>query len=384
MPKHSYEVEHVLMTADAVGGVWTYAIELAKGLARHGVRTTLATMGPLPTEDQRREAEAISGLTLYSSDYKLEWMSDPWQDVETAGKWLLALAERIRPDVVHLNGYCHATLPWPAPVIVACHSDVLSWWEAVKGEPAPEGEWSEYARRVREGLRCAGMVIAPTAAMLEAADRNFGPFEASRTIYNGRTSPDLYPAAKRNIVFSAGRLWDDAKNIRALVEVAPRLKWPTYVAGDFGGAERPRVRSLNLLGRLPSTAIGAWYSRAGIYCLPAKYEPFGLSVLEAALSGCALVLGDIPTLRELWSDVAVFVDPDDREGLIKALNWLADDDDARNRLGKRALACAQKYDSRTMACSTLFAYQDLKQTTELDLQLLTATYSLPHGGISLL
>ncbi len=32
--------------------------------------------------------------------------------------------------------------------------------------------------------------------------------------------------------------------------------------------------------------------------LPARYEPFGLSVLEAALSGCALVLGDIPSLRE--------------------------------------------------------------------------------------
>ena len=34
--------------------------------------------------------------------------------------------------------------------------------------------------------------------------------------------------------------------------------------------------------------------------LPARYEPFGLSILEAALSGCALVLGDLPSLRELW------------------------------------------------------------------------------------
>ena len=42
--------------------------------------------------------------------------------------------------------------------------------------------------------------------------------------------------------------------------------------------------------------IRPWFARAGIYALPAVYEPFGLSVLEAALSGCALVLGDIPSL----------------------------------------------------------------------------------------
>jgi hypothetical protein len=38
----------VLMTADAVGGVWTYALELSGALARHDIEVVLATMGPLP------------------------------------------------------------------------------------------------------------------------------------------------------------------------------------------------------------------------------------------------------------------------------------------------------------------------------------------------
>ena len=35
----------ILMTADTVGGVWTYALELAGALAPHGVEVALATMG---------------------------------------------------------------------------------------------------------------------------------------------------------------------------------------------------------------------------------------------------------------------------------------------------------------------------------------------------
>ena len=65
-------------------------------------------------------------------------------------------------------------------------------------------------------------------------------------------------------------------------------------------------------GRLTPPQMARVVSRApSIYALPARYEPFGLSVLEAALSGCALVLGDIPSLREIWDGAALFVDPDD-------------------------------------------------------------------------
>ncbi|HEX8375447.1 MAG TPA: hypothetical protein VF606_09745, partial [Geminicoccaceae bacterium] len=41
---------HVLMTTDAVGGVWTYSLDLAAALATRGVRTTLAVLGPAPDE----------------------------------------------------------------------------------------------------------------------------------------------------------------------------------------------------------------------------------------------------------------------------------------------------------------------------------------------
>ena len=110
-------VQTVLMTADTVGGVWTYAMELSRELAQHDVNVVLATTGRLATEEQRRTARAIPGLTLLETDYKLEWQEDPWQDVAAAGTWLLNIEEAIRPDLVHLNGYVHAALPcvWRVP-----------------------------------------------------------------------------------------------------------------------------------------------------------------------------------------------------------------------------------------------------------------------------
>jgi glycosyltransferase involved in cell wall biosynthesis len=86
------------------------------------------------------------------------------------------------------------------------------------------------------------------------------------------------------------------------------------------------------------------FARAAVYALPARYEPFGQSVLEAALAGCALVLGDIPSLRELWEGVALFVPPDDPGALRAALESLIRDPSLRARLAtdarRRALACS--------------------------------------------
>src|SRR5205085_10355716 len=105
-----------------------------------------------------------------------------------------------------------------------------------------------------------------------------------------------------------------AKNIQLLCGAASSLPWPVFVAGDTRdplGRGRA-LEGVRALGPLTSAEIAEWYARASIYALPARYEPFGLSVLEAARSGCALVLGDIESLRENWDGAAIFVSPDDR------------------------------------------------------------------------
>jgi glycosyltransferase involved in cell wall biosynthesis len=350
----------ILMTADTVGGVWTYALDLARALAERGVAVSLATMGARLTRGQWEEARAAPRLEVFASAYRLEWMAEPWEDVARAGKWLRRLEEQVRPDVVHLNGYAHAALPWCAPTVVVGHSCVLSWWEAVHGEAAPP-EWDRYRAAVRRGLRAADLVVAPSGAMLEALERHYGPLPAVRVIPNGRHPSLFAPGAKEELVLSVGRLWDQAKNTAALAAVARELPWPVYLAGeekhpDGGAARHDGVR---LLGRLTPPELAPWFARAAVYALPARYEPFGLSALEAALAGCALVLGDIPSLREVWGDAAVFVPPDDTAALREALLGLMRDGERRSRLAARARARAQRYTPGRMADGYLGAYREL-------------------------
>jgi glycosyltransferase involved in cell wall biosynthesis len=164
-------------------------------------------------------------------------------------------------------------------------------------------------------------------------------------------------------VLSAGRLWDEAKNVAALDAVAQDLTWPVYVAGDNAHAgDATPVSNVQMLGRLPQAELKECMARAAIYALPARYEPFGLSILEAALSGCALVIGDIATLREIWGDAALFVAPDDHEALRAALQSLMEDADLRQQMANRALQRATEYSTARMAQHYFDLYQELCRT----------------------
>jgi glycogen(starch) synthase len=353
----------VLMTADTVGGVWQYALELSRALIARGDEVVLATFGGMPSAAQHREAAAIPGLTLLPSDLKLAWMCAPWDDLARGAEWLATLSDQVRPDVVHLNDFSHGDLAWDAPVLMVAHSCVLSWWQAVHGTAAP-GTWDRYAAHVRASLRAADLVVAPTAAMLDAACRHYGPLRHTRVIHNGRSQPA--PAAgtavdEAPMILAAGRVWDSAKNLGALASVAPRLSWPVVIAGadrspDGDRIELPNVR---LLGQLSSEELAPWFARAPVYALPARYEPFGLTALEAALSGCALVLGDIDSLREVWGDAAIFVPPDDEDALAAALQALIDDPELRARQAARARARAARYTPDAMADGYRDAYSAL-------------------------
>lgn len=362
----------LLLHADAVGGVLSHAVELAAALAARGARVVLATEGgPVPLEVRARLA-AIPGLVHAAATFRLEWMEEPWDDVARAGEWLLALERREAPDVVHLNGFSHGALPFRAPKLVVGHSCVLSWFEAVRGAPAPAA-WDRYRRAVRAGLLGADAVAAPSAAMAAALVRHHGPLPAPAVVPNGRDAARFPPGEKAPLVLGAGRLWDEAKGAAALAAAAPELPWPVAIAGearapgagDGPPAAAPPVRGAPLLlGPLPERELARWLGRAAIFAHPARYEPFGLAVLEAALAGCALVLGDLESLRENWAGAATLVPPGDAAALAAALRALAGDGDRRRALAARARARALELTPARMADGYLALYGTLASAGE--------------------
>lgn len=346
------------MTADTVGGVWTFAIELAQALQGRDISVTLASMGGEPSPEQRREAESLANVRLCTSTYKLEWMPDPWDDVEASGRWLIDLERECSPDVVHLNTFGHGALPWRNPTILTAHSCVLSWWEAVRRTPLPD-EWKQYRSLVERSLHSATLVTTPSRAMLLSLVKNYSmDIARCRVMPNGRDPNRFSSRTKEPFVLAAGRLWDEAKNLSALRDVADSLPWPVYLAGPDAGpnGERMNPGACTLLGRLGSAELADWYSRAAIYAAPALYEPFGLSILEAGLSGCSLVLGDIESLREIWRDAAVFVPPHDRERLASALRSLMSDPAGREALAARSASRARELTAARMAADYAAIY----------------------------
>jgi glycosyltransferase involved in cell wall biosynthesis len=340
----------VLMTTDCLGGVWNYSIQLAEALREYDVQIALATMGPALNEFQRQEVQWLSNVQLYESTFKLEWMQDPWDDVARAGQWLLGLEKGLKPNIVHLNGYAHAALPWSSPTLVVGHSCVCSWFEAVrKCDPTPE--WSEYRRRVRLGLAQAGLVTAPTAAALDSLRRHHGQFRCAEPVHNGfDVDGDPMPLSD-DAVFCVGRLWDPAKNIATLDRAARDIRRPVVAAGATDGPDGQRIdlRGIRHLGFLDQALLWEWYHRAAVFVLPSLYEPFGLAALEAAQAGCALVLSDIPSLREIWADAAVFVEPEDHEALAREVNRLLDDSPLRRHYSYLAQQTARTYTLHRMA-----------------------------------
>ncbi len=287
-------------------------------------------------------------------------MDEPWADIARTGERVLSLSEKYSPDVVHLNGYTLASLPFGCRKLVVAHSCVLSWWQSVKREPAP-ARYDRYRRAVTAGLQAADVVVAPSNAMLRALQKIYG---LERGVVIPNATSDVAPTGvpKQDFVFSAGRSWDEAKNLRALAAVAGALSVPVYVAGK----DSERLPGVSPLGELGTTEMKYWFARAAIYVAPALYEPFGLAILEAAIHGAALVLGDIESLREVWADAAIYVAPDDAPSLRGAIELLVHDHALRVAMAERARHRAKHYSIADHARSYLKLYGRLQAGEELD------------------
>ncbi len=348
------------MTADAIGGVWQYSLELARGLTGRGVAVTLAVLGSGFSAAKRAEALRL-GIPVFEHSGKLEWMDSPWNDVRLSGEWLLRLADQVGADVIHLNGYAHAVLPWDRPVIVVAHSCVLSWYGSVRNREAPSS-FDAYRKAVQNGLQAANLVIAPSCFMRDALVCNYGPVRDVRVIWNGRNPECFQPGPKDAFILAAGRVWDEAKNFQVLDHAATRVHWPVYLAGESQHPEggHAMMSGLHLLEALEAADLARWYARASIYALPALYEPFGLTVLEAALSGCALVLSDLPSFREIWGDAACYVSPRDAGSWEKQLNALGADPERQGALAHRARNRGLELSAGRMTVQYLAAYQHVQ------------------------
>jgi glycogen(starch) synthase len=348
----------ILMTADAVGGVWTYALDLAEGLREQRTAVTLAVCGPSATEAQQVDA-AARGLTLVDTGEALDWTASSPAQIQDAGGRLAALADDLDVDLVHLNSPALAAeAVFRRPVVGVCHSCVATWWQAVKDAGPLPADFQWRTALQRRGLLACDALIAPSRAFAQAVATTYG-VAAPQVALNGRAPAQLPAVSRERMVFTAGRLWDEGKNARTLDLAARQLDAPFLAAGPTRSplGDTIHLQGLTCTGPLTTQAVTEHMGRARVFASAALYEPFGLGVLEAAQAGCALVLSDNPTFRELWSDAAVFVPARNAGAMADAIQTLLDDDLAWSRLSMAARQRAGRYTVEAMVAATLGVYR---------------------------
>jgi glycosyltransferase involved in cell wall biosynthesis len=377
-------VARVLLTTDVVGGVWDFSTTLARELVRRGTQVILLALGE-PSADQRRQASQ-AGAELVAEPLRLEWMQDSQADVVETQRVLDRLVQQFKPDVVHANQFAAAR--GAAPVVLTLHSDVLSWrkwtlapqppearptearrWEEASGgaQNASAGEWSEpaqvpaewqlYADLVRRALARADAVVGVSRFLAQEVQRLYGTSREIEVVPNGWPAAAEPPATRSKQTLIAGRVWDAAKNVRLALDARPPGA-RVLLAGEqrhpeTGGlADVPH--GVQQLGFLPRERLDDLLAQTRIYLSAARYDPFGLLPLQAALSGCALLLSDIPSYREVWGEAAVFFQPDQ---LRERWQGLLEDDAACARLARQARQRAlERYSPERMAERYLEVY----------------------------
>jgi glycogen synthase len=294
------------------------------------------------------------------------------RDIEESRRYLEMLVSEVQPDVLHFSQYCYGDIDVDVPRVVVAHSDVVSWWVSVHGNEPDDSPWiRQYRDHVERGLHGADLIVAPSQWMLNAVSRYYMQPQRGAVIYNGR-SPELFDPgrAKDNAAISVGRIWDEGKNVALLLQSSENSECsclPTIRIVGWAqepGREKKEVPpcppNVELLGAKAQQELRDLYASASVYVGTSRYEPFGLSPLEAALSGCALVMNDIPVFHELWGDSALYFHQNDARDMRGVIGELKHSPGLLEQYGARAYRTAcEKFTAARMVEEYEDAYQQV-------------------------
>lgn len=305
------------------GGLGVHSYELTRELTELGHRVTFLTPFPGPFTE-------VTGVTFVTPsapagavgappgtyDRVLEPDGRVADAVTAYNDWIREQATTAPVDVVHVHdwfgtvGAAGLAARLRRPLVMTVHS---TEFDRSLGWPHPD-----ILERERAGLRAADRVIAVSRHLKQQlVDRYAVPAERIRVVYNAVRPTDRLRRLESPdpIVLYLGRL-AAMKGVdtflRAAAKVAPHQPRALFVvAGD--GPEYPRLLTLAAhLGIADRVLFLGWVNeeertillgRASVYVLPSVVEPFGISALEAMVSGVPTIVSKTSGVAEITETV---------------------------------------------------------------------------------
>lgn len=296
----------------------------------------------------------------------------------------------IKPDLVH---FPHFNIPvtYPGKYVVTIHDLIKSDFASqASSTRTPLVYWAKhfvYERVVRLAARRARKVIVPTNTIkdkvikqlgtseskinvtYEAADEKFFAWgEVSLSGQDVKKVLNKYQVKKPFIIY-VGNAYP-YKNLDRLLEALKLLPGnlilinpsPRSIFRERLG-EKARIEGLSnrvvLPGYVPDEDLAVLYRAAEAYVFPTLSEGFGIPPLEAMASRLPVVCSDIPVLREVCGDNALYFDPLNVEDIASKITQVLGDKKLRQTLVGEGLERAKQFSWRKMAAQTLKIYEEV-------------------------
>ncbi len=257
-------------------------------------------------------------------------------------------------DVVHVHEpfmpavSLAATLTGSAPTVGTFHADAPSW-----------------ARRLLASGRVITRSLASrldvVTAVSEVARSSVGVLPSVRIIPNGLDLARFGPSAKEpsSVVF-LGRD-DKRKGLSVLLRAWPRVReqHPSAHLRVVGASRDTEMAGVDFLGRVSEETKVSVLASSGIAVAPnTGGESFGIVIVEAMASGCAVVATALPAFISVLGGAGELVEVGDSDGLAERIVSLLDDEQRRSSKASTAMDRARIYDMEAVGRSYLNAYAD--------------------------
>lgn len=209
------------------------------------------------------------------------------------------------------------------------------------------------------------ILSAKVVVTYEAAEEEY--FTDKRSTINDQQSTLLYvgntyPHKNINKLLDALEILSMNSKLLTinLTIVCPRDVFKERLADEI--ANRGLPDTVKIMPYQDVNKLTGIFQKSKAYVFPSLEEGFGIPGLNAMASGLPVVCSDIPTLKEVYGDAALYFNPQDPNDIAAKIQKLLSSQKLSTEFIKKGKAQAQKYSWQKMAQQTLKVYENCFST----------------------